>query len=171
MTIDEAREMLVAAPFREEAQIWLDLGCGSGKFTAALAGLLPAGSTVIGVDQHVQEIPNDGSKGVDIQFLQLDMLDIPNLPRPVQGILMANSLHYIEHKSAYIAGLLEQFDGQPQFIIVEYDMHASNQWVPYPMPFAELDTHFSKDVFGQVRKIGERPSMYRRGNLYAAHIR
>lgn len=42
---DHWADLATIAPVR-----WADLGCGSGTFTLALAGLLPSGSTIDAID-------------------------------------------------------------------------------------------------------------------------
>ena len=148
--------------------VWADLGCGSGLFTQALAHLLPAGSTLYAVDQHPQTIASPSL--VSIHFLKAnfekDALD--RLPPSLTGILMANSLHYVADKPSLLTRWQQKLTPGAPFIIIEYDSRRSNPWVPYPLPFADLKEVFVSVGYQKIVKLGERPSRYRQGNLYAA---
>jgi ubiquinone/menaquinone biosynthesis C-methylase UbiE len=153
----------------ENPQIWADLGCGAGLFTIALAELLPKGSKIYAVDKVSQFFPSHTEKGVYIQFIKADIenveLDLPKL----DGIIMANVLHYVKHQSKMIIGLEKYFEEEKQFILIEYDHSISNQWVPYPIPFSALNKLFPVDTY-HIQKIHERPSIYGQGNMYSAFI-
>jgi hypothetical protein len=97
-----------------------------------------------------------------------DKLPVPTL----DGILMANSLHYVKEQVACIQQLKTHLrNGAGVFILIEYDTDRGNQWVPYPVSFARAQTIFGNAGFSKIEKIGERPSMYRRDSIYAALIR
>jgi ubiquinone/menaquinone biosynthesis C-methylase UbiE len=89
-------------------QLWLDLGCGTGLFTLALAGNLPPGSKIIAVDKDekaLRKIPatvND----VVIQTLAADFVYDALDVKEVDGILMANSLHYVKDKETLLKKLI-----------------------------------------------------------------
>jgi hypothetical protein len=78
-------------------QTWADLGVGKGLFSEALFSILQPGSIIHAVDLHKQ--PNL-QHHPSIIFHQAnfvkDKLPIPTL----DGILMANSLHYVQEQVA-----------------------------------------------------------------------
>lgn len=156
-----------AIPTSNQPLIWADLGCGSGVFTLALSHLLPKGSTIYAIDKTFQQLPPKTENGVHIQFIRADIekseLAVPLL----DGILMANALHYVKNQSQTIVKLEKLFTGKKQFILIEYDSSLSNRWVPYPIPFADLKKLFPSDTY-ECTKIGERSSIYGQGNLYCA---
>jgi methylase of polypeptide subunit release factors len=81
------------------ATTWADLGCGDGTFTLALASLLAAGSTIHAMDRDasaLQNIPPE-HHGVRIQTHYGDFTRQPWPFARLDGILMANSLHYVEY--------------------------------------------------------------------------
>jgi ubiquinone/menaquinone biosynthesis C-methylase UbiE len=86
----------------------------------------------------------------------------------LDGILMANALHYVKDKNVVIKKLAKHLKPAGQFIIVEYDTEQSNQWVPYPISFSRLQETFSAEGYNDIKKIGERRSVYRGGKMYAA---
>lgn len=151
---------------------WADLGCGSGLFTYALAQLLHAGSVVHAVDKdtvRLQSLPNP--QRIDIRPLQLDFVATPLPWHDLDGILMANSLHFVSDKKLLIRQLSHHLKSAGNFLIVEYDTDKPvPQWVPYPVSFRSLWALFSNAGFSSVEKLGERASAYRRANMYAAWV-
>jgi hypothetical protein len=149
-------------------QTWADLGAGKGLFSEALLSLLQPGSTIHAVDLHKQ--PNL-QHHPSIIFHQAnfvkDKLPIPTL----DGILMANSLHYVQEQVACIKQLKTHLrNGTGVIILIEYDTDRGNQWVPFPVSFARAQSIFGEAGFSKIEKIGERQSMYRRDSMYAALI-
>jgi len=151
---------------------WADLGCGSGTFTLALASLLPNGSTIHAMDtneQALHSIPeNFGNvvikklKGNFVtQKLPFDELD---------GILMANSLHYVKDKPGFIQKIIPHLNKRGCILLVEYDTDLPNNWVPYPQSFSSLQKLFSPFGFSSVQKLNDQPSVYNRAKMYAAKI-
>jgi len=173
MTIEQAsiliRSAVVLLPATGQPASWADLGCGSGLFTEALAGLLSEGSTLYGIDTNPQLKRQVAGNGTSIVPLPADFVkdDLPlsNL----DGILMANSLHYVQDKPALLQRLRLYMQATAPFLIVEYDIDTPvPTWVPYPVSYASLTRLFAGQ--GHVHKLGERPSLYGRGNLYAALV-
>ncbi len=151
---------------------WVDLGCGSGLFTNALASLLPPGSTVYAVDKApVRLDPALTNQEVEIKILQLDFIR-EELPwNQLDGILMANSLHYVADKTALINNLSRRLQVNGHFLIVEYDTYKPvPQWVPYPISFAKLSSLFTDAGFTSVQRLGRHPSVFGRADMYAALI-
>lgn len=150
--------------------VWADLGCGSGLFTFALAHLLKAGSTIHAVDRDpvvLQPLPN--LNGVTIQTLQLDFVSNVLPLSQLDGILMANSLHFVSDKKTLLNKLSACLKPGGSFLIVEYDTDRPvPPWVPYPVSFRALEALFKKAGFSSIQKLGERASAYGRANMYGA---
>lgn len=154
---------------RSPHQIWADLGAGSGLFTFALAHLLGSNSTVYAYDKapvRLLSLPNP--PGVDIRSGQLDFVTTPLPLQNLNGLLMANSLHYVADKTAFIREVQSHLQPNGVFLVVEYNTSAANAWVPYPVPFKELVPLFRQQGFDHALKINERPSVFRSGHMYAA---
>src|SRR3984957_10286325 len=105
---------LIRTPLIEwvRPQDWCDLGCGTGSFTIALAELLAPGSTIYAVDldqKALEEIP-DRYDGVEIRKILGDLRSTSLRLPSVDGILMANSLHFIQEQHLFLKRLLS-FDG------------------------------------------------------------
>jgi ubiquinone/menaquinone biosynthesis C-methylase UbiE len=147
-------------------QSWCDLGCGSGTFTTALAQLLAPGSTIHAVDLNqraLEEIP-DRYEGVDIRKIVGDLQN-PNLRLPsVAGILMANSLHFIQEQEPFLRRLLSVTD---RFLIVEYERSRPSTWGPYPVGYKRLCELFTEAGVKRVEKLATRRSRFG-GTMYSA---
>lgn len=150
---------------------WADLGCGNGTFTKALAILLGDGSKIYAVDKEKQQIKSDKPNSAAIEFIKLnfitDLLPFSNL----DGILMANALHYVKDKLTFIQDVTKHLKDDGQLIIVEYDTEKQNPWVPYPISFDNLAKTFSAGGFNHIKKIGERNSIYGSNKMYACSIK
>lgn len=159
---------LIRTPLIEwsRPQSWYDLGCGTGTFTTALALLLSSGSTIHAVDldtKALDGIPNQFN-GVAIHKIVGD-LQSPSLRLPlVDGILMANSLHFIRDQHLLLRRLLTVTE---RFLIVEYERFRPSSWVPYPVGFSRLGELFSEVGVERVEKFATLPSRFG-GALYAA---
>jgi ubiquinone/menaquinone biosynthesis C-methylase UbiE len=151
---------------------WADLGCGTGTFTLALADLLAPGSTVHAMDQDasaLRKLPPE-HKGVSITTHRGDFTARTWPFASLDGILMANSLHYVDDQAAFIRRCEPWMTLPRRFLIVEYDTDESNRWVPYPVPKSKLTTIFTDPGYASIVMLRSRPSVYRRAALYAALI-
>lgn len=151
-------------------QVWADLGCGSGTFTNALAHLLAPKSHVFAVDKHPQQLNIENNQGVSVQFLDADFehsaFDFPLL----DGILLANSLHFVEHKEALIKRLEKYLSPKKNFLIIEYETLDANQWVPFPVDFGRLKELFTALGYKSITQLAVQNSVYGQGNLYATKV-
>ncbi len=172
MQLPDALALLEPAGWSGSAPArWADLGCGTGLFTEALARLLPVGSTIYAVDSDraaLQRAPAVPGRTVD--KIALDFSREPWPFTGLDGLLMANSLHYVRDKGAFLEKARPHLTAAGRFLVVEYDTAAANPWVPFPIPFAELARLFAAAGFPNVRRLAERPSRFRNGNLYAALV-
>ncbi len=163
--------------------VWADLGCGDGTFTLALAESLAPSSTgnpgstsiVHGVDLDAAALRSMPSShaGVIIITHRADFTDFSTPQWPfgaVDGILMANSLHYVRDQAAFLRHCVDRMTARRQFLIVEYDTEQGNRWVPYPISRARLPVLFEQAGFASVTFLGTRRSIYQRAGMYAASI-
>lgn len=155
-----------------EPQTWADLGAGRGLFTNALANCLATGSIVYALDKddaalrtvtlsanqiHLQKIITDVTSGM----AGLNELD---------GVLMANVLHYIRDKTTFLKQLTKSLKQSGRIVLVEYDTEVSNRWVPYPLSFEALQKRMHTSGFNDPVKLDEEPSIYNQASMYAALI-
>jgi len=193
MQINEARSLIDNIAIPDGTARWADLGCGSGLFTRALASLLPEGSSIHAIDlaPAIQAgiVPGrrttsdeaatgrmkagglNADQGVRIIPVKADFitgnLDLPEL----DGILMANSLHYVADKPSFLRKISAWLRPAAQFLIVEYDTDKPvSGWVPYPVSFHSLTRLFRNEGYpaGSIRKLGTRASIYNSREMYAA---
>ncbi|MDH4090791.1 MAG: class I SAM-dependent methyltransferase [Cyclobacteriaceae bacterium] len=152
-----------------EIQQWADLGAGNGLFTKALATLLGKGSTVTAVDTDESALRSImlPSKDVILNKIHLDFSSTTLEMRNLDGILMANSLHFIPEKAFMLDRFASCLHASGRLIVVEYNTNIANPWVPYPISFHVLQKLAAKQ-FNAITKIGETHSAYSRANMYAA---
>ncbi len=151
--------------------VWADLGAGSGVFTKALATLLGESNMVYAVDKDEAALQFNLHRDLlNVKTITADFnKDELNLP-PLDGILMANSLHYIKSKLSFVTKLKTMLKPQGRLVIVEYDTLAANTWVPYPIDFKSLTKLMSEAGFSSVIKLDEEPSRFRHGSIYSALV-
>lgn len=172
MTKPEAISLIEGANLQlSKPQKWADLGCGNGLFSYALADLLLRGSEILMVDKVNQAPINSSVSGVELNFLQADFTEdvLPDVN--FDGIIMANSLHFVKEKRPFIETLKNHLSQNGQLIIIEYDTKQSNPWIPFPIKMQQLEQLAIKAGYTSVRKIGERPSKYGHKNMYACEVR
>lgn len=168
MEVSEAKLLLPDCKSGQPER-WADLGSGSGTFTYALAEKLSNKSQITAIDRNFQKLKTI-HHNIKIDFLKADFendeLSISNL----NGILLANALHYVKDKTKLIQRLEKHFiKGSEKWIIVEYEHSVPNQWEPYPIPFDKLKSLFENLGYSTIEKIGERQSVYG-GIMYSALI-
>lgn len=166
MNPTEARQLIEPAIPTKTTATWADLGCGAGTFTYAVADLLGDKSKIWAVDKLTQHL---GAKRgeVEIEFLQAD-IEQQALPlKALDGIIMANTLHYIKNQAGFLKNLRSYFKGRGQLILVEYDTVHSNQWVPFPVTYEIAQALLSNAGFQNVSRIGEHPSSFRGEMIFA----
>jgi SAM-dependent methyltransferase len=149
-------------------QSWCDLGSGTGTFTMALARLMAPGSTIFAIDQNRKALSGipDHFDGIEIRKMVGDLRNV-SLPLPsVDGVLIANTMHFIREQQALVKRLLTVADC---FLIVEYERSLPNPWGPYPVGFNKLRKLFAQAGVERVEQIATRPSRFG-GMMYSALV-
>ena len=172
MKVSDATTLIkTGIPEKVKNTTWADMGCGSGIFTNALGSLLGDGGKIYAVDKDVQDLKIEIAGKIKIEFFKVDFINDALPFYKVDGILMANAIHYVKDKPAFIEKIKKHLKASGQMIIVEYDTVRQNRWVPYPISFENLIQTFSSAGFTYITKIGERNSVYRSEKMYAATIK
>lgn len=155
------------------AQTWTDLGAGNGLFTRALTTLLHPGSSVFAIDRDATslgQIPGELNE-VTIQKITGDFSKAEISAGPFDGILMANSLHFVKDQSSLLRQLRNKVKTNGRMILIEYDMDRANAWVPYPISFNAMIKLTNLAGFESVVRLGVTPSAYNRANIYSVMLR
>jgi len=149
---------------------WADFGCGSGLFSNALSQYLIPGSRIYAVDQNITFNPGFTKAGIKLIAIKADFIE-DTLPfGKIDGILMANSFHYVKEKALFLKNIIRNHDPDI-FLIIEYNTDIPvPQWVPYPVSFRSLEILFKNTGSYSIYKIAEHHSVFGRGNIYAALI-
>ena len=168
MELQRAIKMIQTAIPSEVGQ-WADLGAGTGLFTLALDQLLPEGSKVFAVDKS----PHALYKLPKLHQVQLEIVDANFeriLPLPqMDGIIMANALHYVQNKPQILAQILGHLRPQGRFILIEYDIKTPvSTWIPYPIDFEAFHALAPKVGLSTPELIDRVPSIYGHQSIYAA---
>lgn len=164
MTHDEHKH-LIQKTITEKGGIWADLGSGDGAFTLALRDLAGVDVEIYSVDKDTSRLqsqkknfeemfPNSNIHWVEQDFTK--DLDLPQL----DGILMANSLHYVKDQKAFLEKIKKLLKPNGKFIFVEYNIDEGNQWIPYPLSFASLSKLLESVGLIKVKLLEKIPSTY-----------
>ena len=152
---------------KKHPQVWVDLGCGTGIFSNALATRLPQGSSILCCDRVQKIEPASFISGVELKFVQLDFeKDIFENLR-LDGILMANSLHYVRDPQVTLLKWLRLLNPNGVFVVIEYDTEVANPWIPFPVSFIRLKQLFNDAGIESVTRLASRKSMFGNTCMYA----
>lgn len=166
MTLSEAQQLISSPSLPTEPnQQWADLGCGDGLFSKALLALLPEGSIVHAIDKTTKTFSDPNIKFQKLNF-EKDKLELPLL----NGILMANSLHFIKDKYSLLRRLKSNLRPAGSFILIEYNLSVANRWVPYPLNYVAAVNLFKEVGFDSIEKMGERKSVFNNTTMYSLYI-
>ena len=149
---------------------WADLGAGAGAFTLALAELVGPGGEVIAVDRDggaLRELERAVRRdGATVRTLSADFtkpLDLESL----DGVVMANSLHFIRDKPPVLALVHRILRSSGRLLLVEYDTDRGNAYVPHPLSFETWRALADASGFTGTRKLGIVPSRFL-GRIFSA---
>lgn len=133
----KARALLT--PAVDGAQdIWADLGCGDGVYTLLLCELLTRGSRIYAVDRERRALNLLEGKLLGradnsvVTTTTADFTKALSLP-PLNGIVMANSLHFVRNKKPVLRQLADLLKPGGRLVVIEYNAGRSNCAVPHPL--------------------------------------
>lgn len=152
--------------------IWADLGSGTGAFTLALADLLGEEGTIYSLDRdggalrEQQRLMQERFPAVTAHYLRADFTQPLDLP-PLDGIVMANSLHFHRDKLPILRRLRANLRPGGCLILVEYNADSGNMWVPYPLSYRTWERLAGEAGFSATRQLAAMPSRFL-GEIYSA---
>ena len=164
--MDHSDHVNLLRPANLLSGIYADLGAGSGAFTLALRELVGLDSTIHAVDKDKSSL-DELEKAHRARFHSTEHLTLlPNdfsrplsLP-PLDGIVMANSLHFFKDKEKILRHVREFLKPTGALIIVEYNVDSGNMWVPYPLTFETYGTLAPRAGFSEPRLLAKVPSRF-----------
>jgi SAM-dependent methyltransferase len=156
---------------------WADLGSGSGAFTLALADLLGPGGRIVSIDRDAGALreqaramaarfPATGLRQVVADFTAADLAARNAVP-PLDGIVMANSLHFPADHGPVVRRVATMLRPGGRLVLVEYDADRGNPWVPHPLSFATWRRVAREAGLTEPRLLGRVPSRFL-GAIYSA---
>lgn len=175
MQTEDAAALIRSAVEGHEG-LWFDVGAGRGTFTKALVQILGPESRVVAIDRDPdavnelrQWVAETGKpvEVVDADFMAPGFAIGSSGPLQVDGLLFANSLHFVKDAGA----LLDKFTGMlrpgGRVVLVEYDRRGASRWVPHPISIASLADLAQAAGLLKFRVVESRPSNYE-GLIYCA---
>ena len=152
---------------------WLELGAGRGAFTLALADLLGRAADIVAIDRDRGDLaalaatmsrrfPETDLTTVVADFTQ----ELPVVPG-FDGLLAANSLHFVRDPGAVIEGVRPLLRPGARIVVVEYDSDSGNPWVPFPFSYASWQAIAATAGLLDTRLVRRVPSRFL-GAIYAA---
>ena len=177
MTVEEAIH-IIRPGVQSIPGVWADIGAGTGMFTKALAEIMNrrnggnggnGKSRIYAVDKSPHALWQlKSSEEVEIIVVDADFnypLDLP----PLDGIIMANALHYATDHLHVIKNVTRSLKINGTFILLEYDTQTARPpWVPYPVSFDMFESLCKEAGFSPPVVIGSLASIYGHDRIYAA---
>ena len=160
---------------RASRATWAEFGSGTGHFTLALADLLGPQARIYSVDidagalrQQEKQLRKRFAQhpGPSVEYILGDYTQPLELP-PLDGILMANALHFHKRKETLLENLIHFLKPGGRLLLVEYNTDSGNHWVPYPLSFPSWQALSRLTGLTGVRLLKRIPSSFL-GEFYSA---
>ena len=151
---------------------WADLGSGEGAFTLALADLLGPGGHIYSIDTDARALREQRAAlqarfpAVTVDQHTADFTQPLDLP-PLDGVVMANSLHFQRHKEPVLQQVRAMLKPGGRLVLVEYNADKGNWWVPYPLSYPTWEALAQANDFVATRLLTTQPSRFLR-EIYSA---
>jgi ubiquinone/menaquinone biosynthesis C-methylase UbiE len=152
--------------------VWADFGSGQGAFTLALADLLGGTAVIHSIDKNQRDLQTQ-ARLMQTQFppvtLHTQTADFtrPLTLPPLDGIVAANTLHFVRRKEAVLQLWRGYLRENGRLLIVEYNTDRGNMWVPHPFSFSTWQKLAAQNGFAHTELLAVRPSRFL-GEIYAA---
>ena len=148
----------------------MDIGAGSGLFTLALDTLLPKDSTIYAADKNPHLLYSLQLEHCKLVIEELDFnRPIANHLPLMDGIVMANTLHYADHPLTVLENILKLLKPGGLFVLIEYELSTPlKPWIPYPIPFKAFEKLAEATQLTQLIELARTPSAYGHQHIYLA---
>jgi ubiquinone/menaquinone biosynthesis C-methylase UbiE len=163
---------LLRAGVASAGGVWADLGAGAGAFTLALAELLGPTGEIYAVDRDAMAL-RANAHAMREKFPKTGVhYQVADFTRPfalplLDGIVMANALHFQPDQGTVVRGLRGYLRPGGRLLIVEYNIERGNFAVPYPVPYSRWETLAREAGFENTQLLATRPSRFLR-EIYSA---
>ena len=150
---------------RSSGGMWADFGSGHGAFTLALAELIGQDGTIYSIDRDRGALAQQAQQmkqlfpRVVLNTLPADFTQALDLPK-LDGIIMANSLHFIADKLPLLEQVIGYLKPQGRLILVEYNTNSGNRWVPYPLTYTLWEGLAQEAGFASTMLLNTRQSSF-----------
>lgn len=151
---------------------WGDFGSGEGAFTLALRDILGPAGEIWSIDRdggrldRQREVFRVRFPDSNVHFVRADLSRPMDLP-PLDGIVMANSLHFFRDKRIVLRQALDYLIDGGRLILVEYNVDTGNTWVPHPLSFGTFHALAPQVGFSEPQLLATVPSRFLR-EIYSA---
>ncbi len=145
--------------------VWADLGSGAGAFTLALADLIGPQGRIYSVDKDRGSLREQERAmrarfpANSVEYMVADFTRPLDLP-PLDGIVMANSLHFVRHKDPVLQLVRGYLRPGGRLLLVEYSTDRGNMWVPFPFSYNTWESLARQNGFTQTQLLATVPSRY-----------
>jgi len=152
--------------------VWADFGSGAGAFTLALADLIGPAGVIYSIEQDEYALKQQERSlrerfpNTIVHYRLADFIRPMDLP-PLDGIVMANALHFHRNQEPIVQLLKSYLRPQGRFIVVEYNIEEGNSAVPYPVSYRIWEELAPRCGFTHTQLLMTRPSRFLK-EIYSA---
>ncbi|HEX5837638.1 MAG TPA: class I SAM-dependent methyltransferase [Anaerolineales bacterium] len=152
---------------------WADFGAGTGAFTLALSELVGLNAEIYAIDRdrgalsRLEQLHRAHfGTSQNIHAIRADFTGALSLP-PLDGILMANSLHFYRDKEKLLRHIRKFLKWNGALLLIEYNVDWGNPWVPHPLSFETFQSLAPRAGFSEPQLLEKAPSRFLR-EFYSA---
>ncbi len=164
--MDHSDHVNLLRPASLSSGIYADFGAGSGAFTLALRELVGLDATIYAVDKDrgsLQQLESAHRARFtttrNLILLSSDFSRPLDLP-PLDGVVMANSLHFFKDKEKILRHVHGFLKPNGALLLVEYNVDSGNMWVPYPLTFETYQALAPRAGFSESKLLAKVPSRF-----------